>query len=37
VTEETRKVTDQLVFLTPAIRYTLKSLTENCRGNQNSL
>jgi hypothetical protein len=27
VTEETRKITAELVFLTPATRYTLKSLT----------
>ena len=26
VTEETLKITDELLFLTPAIRYTLKSL-----------
>jgi hypothetical protein len=37
VTEETLKITDKSIFLTPAIRYTPKSLTENCRGTQNSL
>jgi len=28
VTEETLKITEELVFLTPAVRYTLKSLIE---------
>ena len=37
VTEETLKITDELLFLTPAIRYTLKSLIWNCRVAQNSL
>jgi hypothetical protein len=37
VTEQILKITNKLVLLTPAIRYTLKSLTENCRGTENSL
>jgi len=37
VTEKTLKIADKLVFLTHAIRHTLKSLTKNCRGIQKSL
>ena len=37
VAEETWKITEELVFVTPAIRYTLKPLTRNCRRAQNSL
>ena len=29
--EGTWKITEGLVFLTPAVRYTLKSLIQNCR------
>jgi hypothetical protein len=29
--EENLKITEKLAFLTPAVRYTLKSLTEYCR------
>jgi predicted membrane channel-forming protein YqfA (hemolysin III family) len=37
VTEQNWKITEELVFITPAIRYTLKSLTWNCIHAQNSL
>jgi len=37
VTEETLKIAEELVILTPAVRYTLQSLLLNCRVTQNSL
>jgi len=37
VTEETLKLAKELVFLTPAARYTLQPLLLNCRVTQNSL
>jgi len=37
VTEETLKIAEELVFLTPAVRYTLQSLLLNYWVAQNSL
>jgi len=37
MTEETLKIIEELLFLTPAIRYTPISRIKNCRITQNSL
>jgi hypothetical protein len=36
VLEETLKLTEELVFLTPAVSYTLKAMILNCRDTDNS-
>jgi hypothetical protein len=37
MTEENPKTTEELVFLTPAIRYTLKTVIGNCKITQKYL